>query len=722
MIYGICVAVAVIPESLIAVLTITMAVGTKSMARGNVIVRKMQALEAVGGVTNICSDKTGTLTQGKMVARKAFIPGLGELHVDGVKGPFDPTSGQVMMGNEVVDGELVTRSKELGRFLEGIAMCNLSSVYRGDSTNGSSEKPTEEWTATGEPTEISLQVFAMRFGHGKQDLLASGDWNMLAEHPFDSTVKKMSVVYTNAARDTTEVFMKGAGEVVIPTLNVSAARKAELLEKVESLASSGLRVLCVAHKIIQSENIADRATVEANMDLLGLIGLYDPPRLETKDAVRKCRLAGIAVHMLTGDHIRTATAIAHETGILTAAMPTNSARSMVMSATDFDALSDAELDALPRLPYVLARCSPATKVRMVEALHRRGAFCVMTGDGVNDSPALKRADVGIAMGLSGSDVAKDAADLVLTDDNFASIVRAVEEGRRLFDNIQKFIMHLLISNISQVVLLLIGLAFQDRAGVSVFPLSPLEILWVNMITSSFLALGLGLEAAAPDVMTRPPHNLRAGVFTWEVIIDKTLYGVTMGVLCLASFIIVIFAGNNGELGEGCNHSYNDSCEPVFRARATVFCVLSFLLLVTAWEVKHFTRSLFRMHPERWTGPTAVFKTCYENKFLFWAVVGGAVITFPVVYIGVVNRVVFKHTAITWEWGVVFAAMVVYLGVVEGWKAIKRWRGWGSAGVKRRVDMEEMGLDADAVEIEAVEVQHVVTSGEARMEAKGQDYA
>ncbi|KAI5777917.1 sodium transport ATPase [Geopyxis carbonaria] len=687
LIYGICVAVAVIPESLIAVLTITMAVGTKTMAKGHVIVRKMQALEAVGGVTNICSDKTGTLTQGKMVARKAYIPGLGELMVEGVESPFDPTSGKAILNDEVVDGSYVGRSKELERFLEGIAVCNLATVNRNEDANISSEKPAGIWSATGEPTEISLQVLAMRFGKGKEDLMATGDWELLAEHPFDSTIKKMSIVYRNHGRNTVEAFAKGAGEVVVPALNISEIRKTEIMERIERLAGEGLRVLCVAHKHIKTELANDRKAVEEGMDFLGLVGLYDPPRIETREAVRRCKVAGVQVHMLTGDHIRTATAIAHEVGILDAAMPSSQAHTMVMSASAFDALSDAEVDALPGLPKVIARCAPSTKVRMVEALHRRGAFCVMTGDGVNDSPALKRADVGIAMGLSGSDVAKDAADLVLTDDNFASIVTAVEEGRRLFDNIQKFIMHLLISNISQVVLLLIGLAFQDRNKVSVFPLSPLEILWVNMITSSFLALGLGLEEKSPDVMTRPPHSLRTGVFTWEVIIDKSLYGVTMGVLCLISFVIVIFGANDGNLGHDCNHGYNDSCSAVFEARATVFAVLSFLLLLTAWEVKHFTRSLFRLNPERHTGPFSVFHAVWYNRFLFWAVVAGFFITFPVIYIPVFNSVVFKHKGITWEWGVVAGACVIYLCVIEGWKAIKRWRGWGSAGYKKPVESE-----------------------------------
>jgi Na+-exporting ATPase len=238
---------------------------------------------------------------------------------------------------------------------------------------------------------------------------------------------------------------------------------------------------------------------------------------------------------LTGDHQKTAESIARTVGILPPLEPGNASHlSLVMPANDFDIKEDDEIDAMAELPLVIARCSPETKVRMVQAMHRRNAFCVMTGDGVNDAPALKRANVGIAMGRNGTDVAKEASDMVLTDDNFASIVRAVEEGRRLFDNIQKFLMHLLISNISQVFLLLIGLAFRDIDGNSVFPLAPVEILYANLVTSSFLAIGLGLERAQHDIMLRPPHDLKVGVFTRELIIDKMVYGTIMGSLCLVS--------------------------------------------------------------------------------------------------------------------------------------------------------------------------------------------
>lgn len=436
LIYGICVAVAVIPESLIAVLTIATALGTRAMARGNVIIRRLAALEAVGGVTNICSDKTGTLTQGKMVAKRVWLADGTSVTVQNTTHPFDPASGTVLVNDEAYEekskGE---KGSPLRNFLETIALCNNSNVAGG-----------ETWTAVGEPTEIALHVLAMRFGMGKAALLESGGRRLLSEFPFDSSCKRMSVVYTKG--DGAHAYAKGAVEALLPLMDVTDDQKVAIVAEADTLAAEGLRVLCVARKPvdvalftspppvegeISIEKTASRADAESNLSFVGLVGLYDPPRLESAAAVKKCQEAGITVHMLTGDHVKTATAIAREIGIL----PATASRGDIMVASEFDVLTNAEIDAMTRLPLVLARCSPTTKVRVVEAMHRRKAFCVMTGDGVNDSPALKKSDVGIAMGLNGSDVAKEAADMVLTDDNFASIVTAIEEGRRLFDNIQK---------------------------------------------------------------------------------------------------------------------------------------------------------------------------------------------------------------------------------------------------------------------------------------------
>lgn len=731
LIYGICVAVAVIPESLIAVLTITIAVGGKAMAKANVITRVQSAIEAVGGVTNICSDKTGTLTQGRMVSKKALIPGVGTFSVDGITDPFNPGSGHVALDGQVIALESYRPDAVLTRFLRTIALCNNSKVLQGqdsdletnekkaglsrfasdnksetdDSTIGSISRPPTAilqspiagpWKAHGEPTEIALHVLASRFSMGKENLLNSLNISLATEFSFDSTVKKMTVVYRDNTNHNLDVYTKGATEFMLPVLNVTDQERESILQAAESMANEGLRVLCIAHKtLLPGTDIHERAAVECALNYIGLVAIYDPPRLETKGAVRECKVAGITVHMLTGDHPGTARAIARDVDIINDSTPA----SAVMIAREFDDMTEEQIDAMETLPLVIARCSPKTKVKMVQALHRRQRFCVMTGDGVNDSPALKQANVGMAMG-TGSDVAKDAAEMVLTDDNFASIVKAVEEGRRLFDNIQKFLMHLLISNIAQVILLLIGLAFKDNDNHSVFPLSPIEILWVNLITSSFLAIGLGLEEKQEDSMYRPPHDVKAGVFSKELITDKFIYGFFMGALCLFSFAIVAYVGpGGGNLGSGCNESFNETCGVVFRARATTYTTITLLLLVTAWEVKHFARSLFNMYPNTDTNVPrglSVFPTLWRNRFLFFAVIAGLVMMFPIVYIPIINEKVFKHGAIGWEWGVSFGCVVLYIGAIETWKMIKRRFGiWsGAHKVISREDAEaRAGLDA-----------------------------
>ncbi|CAJ0879134.1 19317_t:CDS:2 [Entrophospora sp. SA101] len=311
-----------------------------------------------------------------------------------------------------------------------------------------------------------------------------------------------------------------------------------------------------------------REETDNDMIFLGIVGIYNPPRPESKTAVMKCFGSGIEVHMLTGDHPLTAATIAKKIGILPSTYLTdnNNFRSqsqLVMTATQFDALTDEQIDELKELPRVIARCSTETKVKMIGALHRRNKFVAMTGNNVNDSPSLKKADIGIAMGMGGSDVAKQASDIVLTDDNFATIVSAISEGRRIFVNIQKFISHLLSGNVSEIVALVIGLSFIDTDGLSLNPMSPLQILFLNMVTSSPPAMGLGVERASKDIMRYPPQS-RRGLFSWEVIGDTLFYGCIMGGLTLTNFSIVIYAAGDGNLGSGCNHSLNpeteDACE------------------------------------------------------------------------------------------------------------------------------------------------------------------
>ncbi|UKZ50333.1 hypothetical protein TrVGV298_004591 [Trichoderma virens] len=642
-IYAVATGLSMIPASLVVVLTITMAAGTKRMVQRNVIVRNLKSLEALGAVTDICSDKTGTLTQGKMVARGAWMPGKGTYTVENSSSPFDPTVGDIRYdtrqpheisfsqggdacGTVASAKELLSQSNiVLTDFLRVASLANLATVVQKD----------DEWHARGDPTEIAIQVFASRFDWNRLHLVSNDEQNQyseIAELPFDSDVKRMSVIMKDNRSGKLFAFTKGAVERVIASCSTYCPNDSddvvplteefqqEILRNMETFAGMGLRVLALAskpyHLDVKKGDEINRASVECDLVFRGLIGLYDPPRPESAPAVQECHKAGITVHMLTGDHPETAKAIALDVGILPSRMDMVSpdvARAMVMTAAQFDALSDDEVDQLPVLPLVVARCAPNTKVRMVEALHRRKKFCAMTGDGVNDSPSLRRADVGIAMGQSGSDVAKDASDIVLTDDNFASIVAAIEEGRRIFDNIQKFVLHVLAENIAQAVTLLVGLAFKDISGLSIFPPDP---------------CGNRFERAVPGILERPPQSLQTGIFTLEFFIDMVVYGLWISALCLSSFVLRVYVWGNGELGYGCNEGYNDSCE--------------------TW-----------------------IHDIWRNQFLFWAVIVGFVTLFPLLYIPVINTKVFKHKGITWEWGIVFIAAGLFFAGVEAWKWCKR---------------------------------------------------
>lgn len=747
-IYATSLGIAIIPESLVAVLTITMVVAVTVMRKANVVVRDLSALEALGGVTNICSDKTGTLTEGAMIVRQAWIPGNHIYTVHDSQNPSDPTKGRVAYSHiqevepepqstqtnagekrdydqersaavlrfdipeeklnvvtkeNTVPEQAVEMTDHLQAFLLSSALCNLATVrYDNDD---------ERWQTTGEPTEIALQVFTHRFKAGKKTLESNG-WKQVAEFPFDSSIKRMSVVY-NAPVDAAGspsiveagnslIFTKGAVERVLDLCAyvgtgevrqpVTEELKESVLRQMNTLAAQGQRVLAIAYRpwddgryTMQqykspAEEVEARAELEQGLTLLGLAGIYDPPRRETKASIAECSRAGIKVHMLTGDHPETAKAIAKEVGIIPrnlGILPERLASSIVQKATDFDRMTDGEIDALEELPLVIARCAPDTKTRMIEALRRRGAFMAMTGDGVNDAPSLSRADVGIAMG-SGSDVAKSAAKIVLTDDRFNSIVAAIREGRRMFDNIQKFVLHLLTSNVGEVILLIAGLGFVDRDGLSVFPVSPLQIIWINMVTSSFPAFGLGREQAAHDVMRKPPQDKKRGVFTNQIIVDMMVYGVIMGACTMATFCIIVYGAYGGDLGVRCNQEWSPACDAVFRARAATFAELTWLILISAWEFKSLRRSMFRLNPlDDVEGETAgassfpFFRDIYANRFLFWSVVIGILSVFPVVYIPCLNTRFFKHTGITWEWALAVGFVFVFIAGVEAWKMIKR---------------------------------------------------
>ncbi|KAJ3165512.1 Na+ ATPase [Geranomyces variabilis] len=615
--------IAIIPEGLPAVVTVTMAVGVRKMAKEKAIVRKINALEALGMISNICSDKTGTLTIGKMTAQELWIAGERYL-VNGTG--VNPTNGGVSL--DAADGgreneltaDSINESPILDEFFTCAALCNQSTLEPPeDPTSADQSKP--EWSAIGDPTEIALQVLAHRVHMQKIDLISRKRLDFVAELAFDSTLKRMTTLYAEPSRSENtwrlRIHMKGALERV---MDQYADFEALAIREMERLADKGYRVLALAHReetITGSLPVIDvqdgRGAVEQNFVFLGLVGIFDPPRESSAPAIRTCFRAGIDVHMATGDHARTAAAIAKQIGIFRP----GEEKDGVWSAHAFDKLSDDQIDALPRLPVVISRCAPKTKVRLVAALHRRGKFVAMTGDGTNDAPALKAADVGVAMGLTGSDVAKNASDIVLTDDEFGTIVAAVREGRRMFENITKFSMYFLCGNVAEVIAMVVGLAVRGSDSTAYFPMSALSVLYINMITSTPVAIFMVNEKASRTVMSKPPRghpenqyaeeivaDSSAGVltrapaasassvssstsmFTTRFLLDALFYGTVAGSLSLGAFVISMAftdRGLNGYDASRCNdHSstfVEAECSEIYEARGIAFMVLNATLLV-----------------------------------------------------------------------------------------------------------------------------------------------
>ncbi|GMK59492.1 hypothetical protein CspeluHIS016_0800980 [Cutaneotrichosporon spelunceum] len=672
--YAVAAAVSMLPVSLVAVVSLTLAQASAQLAQEHVLVRRMDAIEALAGIDNVCSDKTGTLTVGRMVVRKMWVPtgnkhGLTYSFKSG-SDPFKP-EGEVRCDEEnkaLSPGKVEEDARELHELAMCTSLCNQAVL--------APPREDEGWQANGDPTETALQVASYKMGYAKPALIGlslpdgiktvpvTNTYEQVVEHAFDSSVKRMSIAYSDGSGGYV-CFLKGAAERVlgcctrVAGAEMTEADREHIMQTVETLASLGLRVLSFATKYQKADVTSlTRDELEATgWTFLGLAGIYDPPREESAGAVNDCHVASITPRMLTGDHPATATAIALTIGILPKTYP----KSAVMTGQQFDALSNAQIDQLPDLPLVVARCAPETKVRMVDALHRRGQTTAMTGDGVNDSPALKRADVGVAMG-SGSDVAKQASRIVLTDDDFASIISAVSMGRNVFQNLSKFMLYMLSGNVGQLTVMLFGLAFRDQDGYSVFPLSPVSALWVNTLTAGPPAMALGVEPPSPDAMTRPPSAYRT-ILTRGFTIDLFYYGLLLGGQSLINFVIVMYGYFPGDFGHGCNESDNASCDPVFRARATCMATLQICMLLHSMQCRHATISVFRLG----------FRT---NKTLLWCVIVLIISTFPIMYIPVINNKVFLIGPMTWEWGLVAAQVLVYVGGSEGYK-------WGKRVLYRR---------------------------------------
>lgn len=499
-------AVAAIPESLPAVVTVLLALGARKMVAVNALIRNLPSVETLGSVTYICSDKTGTLTQNKMQTQ-CLVAGKSN-----DAGNWMP----LVVSNETSTTKSTPADAVHTALLRAAAQCN-------DATTA----PGNTWR--GDPTETALTEIAAAAGLNKVEL--DTRWPRVMELPFDSVRKRMSTVH----RDANEfvAFTKGAPESVIPLCTTQWSATTERgvtrldpeawLAHANVLAVQGLRVLALAqraHKELPA-NASDTAAIERDLCLLGLIGLIDPPRLEAAAAVRECLAAGITPVMITGDHPATARAIALQLGIV------DKNDAPILTGADMARLHDSALMAKVHKVRVYARVDPAQKIRIVEALQTKGEFVAMTGDGVNDAPALKRADIGIAMGKSGTDVAREAASLVLLDDNFATIVKAVREGRRIYDNIRKFVRYAMTGNSGEI-----WTIFLAPLLLLPIPLLPIHILWVNLVTDGLPGLALAAEPAEPGIMQRAPRAPSESIFAqgmWQHILGV---GLLLSGLCL----------------------------------------------------------------------------------------------------------------------------------------------------------------------------------------------
>ncbi|HEY0378098.1 MAG TPA: cation-translocating P-type ATPase [Pyrinomonadaceae bacterium] len=516
LIFGVALAVAVVPEALPAVVTISLAVGVKRMIKRNALVRRLPAVETLGSTSVICSDKTGTLTRDEMTARRIYVAGQ-MFEVAG--------AGYEPKGTFSLEGSAVEASGPLVELLRAAALCSDAHVSR--------EEADGRWHVKGDPTEGALVVAAAKAGLDKAAL--DTDFPRAGEIPFSSETKRMTTLHETPAGGPV-AYAKGAPEFILDSCTrqltsegeaeLSKARRAEIIHTGQELASEALRVLAVARK--RKASLAD---AESGMTFLGLVGMIDPPRAEAQAAVEECREAGIKVVMITGDHPLTARAVAQELGIL------GSGR--LLTGADLEVLDDEEFQREVEGVEVYARVSPAHKLRVVAALKEKGHVAAMTGDGVNDAPALKRADIGIAMGVAGTDVTREAAAMTLTDDNFASIVAAVEEGRAIFSNIKKYLMYLLSSNIGEIGLM----AGASLVGLPL-PLSAVQILYVNLATDGLPALALAVDPPEDDLMRRPPRDARAGIFTRPVVMLMLAGGLWSTMVNLGLFAWALNSGRS----------------------------------------------------------------------------------------------------------------------------------------------------------------------------------
>ncbi len=605
---GVSLAVAAIPEGLPAIVTIALALGVQRMIRRNAIVRKLPSVETLGCASVVCSDKTGTLTQNRMTVQRVWANGEW-FRVTG--------SGYNPVGEFVYEDHSIQplRRPALKWLVEIAATCNNAVMKQQSGEDG------DQWVCDGDPTEGALLVMAKKAGFDNPD----ETYERIDELPFDSDRKLMSVLVKRG--DDVFLLTKGAPDVLLERCTkllsngkeepISSSLRRQAAAANQQMAASALRNLAFAYRKFPSVEAAKaEKNPESNLVFVGMCGMMDPPREEVFEAIRKCHNAGIRTVMITGDHQETAMAIARQLNIL----PEGGA---VMSGAEIDATDDEALRRKIRDVYVFARVSPEHKLRIVKALQANGEVVAMTGDGVNDAPAIKQADIGIAMGMSGTDVAKEASALILADDNFATIVAAVEEGRGIYDNIKKFIRYLLASNVGEIVTMFIAML----AGLPL-PLLPIQILWVNLVTDGLPAIALGVDPAEKDIMKRPPRRVDESIFAQGLGLKIVSRGILIGLVTLAVFVWSLRTTND-----------------LVRAQTLAYSTLTLAQFILVFDCRSVQGGILK-------------RNIFENVWLLLAVALSLGMFLLTIYVPALSKVFNTVPPTLQEWFIVLAAAAI----------------------------------------------------------------
>jgi len=612
-IWGVALAVAAVPEALPAVVVISLALGVRRMVRRHALMRRLPAVETLGCTTYICSDKTGTLTQDQMTVRRVYVDGK-LIDVSGVG--YEPEGGFRHRGRTLEPGQ----DSFLQTLLKIGCLCNDTSLV---PTNGG-------WGIKGDPTEGALVAVAAKAGLWQKEL--NSQFPRIDEIPFSSETKRMTTIHQTPQGNV--AYSKGALEVILNSCSYVYAHgeerefndedRGDILSVAQTMAGDALRVLGMAYKRL-APNPAVTGAVEQDMVFVGLVGMIDPPREEVKEAIGLCDQAGIKSVMITGDHKLTAVAIAKELGLLK--------EGIALTGSEIDNLSDEELEAMVEKIEVYARVSPAHKLRVVEALVKKGHVVAMTGDGINDAPALKKADIGVAMGITGTDVTKEAADMVLTDDNFASIVAAVEEGRGIFGNIKKYLTYLLSCNLGEILLMATAILFGPLLGLpaGTIPLIAIQILYVNLATDGLPAIALSVDSPDPDIMEHKPRPRGQTIFTGGVLRYLAGAGVWTGLVSLAIFLWALHSGRS-----------------FIECQSMCFVTLILIQFFNAFNCRSLEYSLFKI------GVTT-------NKWLWLAIAWECVLLGFVIYLPILQGPFHTYSLTLTDWAIaIFAASTIFV--------------------------------------------------------------